>query len=317
MRLIRALSVTLLVVGTVVLTSTPTFAGCAKVNKYNGECLVEITVPGTPPSSGGGSTEPVGDTSGGDDGGGKPKCVNEVTGKNVPCTYDDSVRGGSYWSNNEQCYVDSVQPQPPMSDAIWGGRDYGAIYQCVPYADPSAGFWFWAGTQPAGPAAPPDPGALAQQIVESMRFRAIDIGIVPEPGPSSVGLIGMPAWMWVKQPSASTWGPISESASAGGITVGVTAKVDRVEWDMGDGTVVTCTTPGTPYADHYGKSASPDCGHHYTQTSVDQPENAYTVSATSFWEIEWSGAGQTGTIPMDLTRSTQIRIGEMQVLVTG
>jgi hypothetical protein len=52
---------------------------------------------------------------------------------------------------------------------------------------------------------------------------------------------------------------------------------------------------------------------------VDQPQNAdtVTVTATSYWEIEWSGAGQTDTIPMDLTRSTQNRIGEMQVLVTG
>jgi hypothetical protein len=105
-----------------------------------------------------------------------------------------------------------------------------------------------------------------------MRLRAIDIGIVPEPGADRMGLIGLPTWMWVNQPDAHTWGPITRSVSAGGVTATVTARVDRVVWDMGDGATVTCATPGTPYEDHYGNTDSPDCGHRYTRTSVGEPQ---------------------------------------------
>lgn len=299
--------------GVLIVEAAPAAAGCAKVNHWYGKCIIEVTDPADPPSAGAEPADPVGNDTG-RGGNGKPKCVNQTTDKNVPCS-----DGQGFWSNANQCYVEAMDPPPPRGDPIWAGNTTGAIYQCGPGggAIRGGGFLFWAGAPPAGPAAPPDPGALAQQVVESMQLHAIGIGIVPEPGTSSVGLIGMPTWMWVAQPSATTWGPISRSASAGGVTVAVTAKVDRVEWDMGDGQVVTCTTPGTPYADHYGKSNSPDCGHRYTRTSVGESGDAYTVSATSYWVIDWTGGGQTGTINMDFTDSTQIRVGEMQVLVTN
>ena len=45
------------------------------------------------------------------------------------------------------------------------------------------------------------------------------------------------------------WGPISRTASSAGYSVTAAAKVQRVVWAMGDGTTVTCTERGTPYAD--------------------------------------------------------------------
>jgi hypothetical protein len=33
--------------------------------------------------------------------------------------------------------------------------------------------------------------------------------------------------------------------------------------------------------------------------------------------VTWSGMGQSGTIPLSLTSSTQITIGELQVLTQG
>jgi hypothetical protein len=85
---------------------------------------------------------------------------------------------------------------------------------------------------------------------------------------------------------------------------------------MGDGTEVVCEAVGTPYKPSYGRKDSPDCGHTYKESSAHEADDAYTVTATSSWVITWSGAGQTGTIRLDgLNRSTQIRIGEAQVLV--
>lgn len=153
--------------------------------------------------------------------------------------------------------------------------------------------------------------------VDSMNLAAIDIGIVPEPRPGYVGIVGMPVWMWAANPSPNTVGPITASASAGGITVTATARVDTITWSMGDGSTVVCQGAGTPYDESYGDAQSPDCGHVYTVTSAGEPGGKFTVAATSDWVIDWAGAGQTGTIRMDeLQRSVQIAVGEAQVLVT-
>lgn len=130
----------------------------------------------------------------------------------------------------------------------------------------------------------------------------------------------MPAWMWIADPGESTTGPITRSATGGGITVTATARLDRVVWSMGDGATVTCTgsaAEGTAYHVSYGTVSSPTCGHTYTTMSDDQPGDAYTVTATSYWTVTWAGGGASGTIPLTLTRSTQVRIGELQVLITG
>ncbi|MBL0884851.1 hypothetical protein [Myceligenerans indicum] len=77
---------------------------------------------------------------------------------------------------------------------------------------------------------------------------------------------------------------------------------------MGDGEVVTCEGPGTPYEDRFGVRASPDCGYEFSE------QGDYTVTARSYWTVAWEGVGQSGSIPMTFERETQIRVGELQVL---
>jgi hypothetical protein len=164
-----------------------------------------------------------------------------------------------------------------------------------------------------------DPAALAQQAVDSMRLTAITLGIAPRAlsdDPASMGLVGLPVWMWTT-PTATTWGPNTASASAAGVTVTATASVERVEFDMGDGTVVTCTRLTDEYHASFGPARqSPSCGHVYQQTSADQPNDAYAVTATSHWVADWSGGGQSGAITFELSITERLRIGEMQVLRT-
>ena len=166
----------------------------------------------------------------------------------------------------------------------------------------------WSATPPAGPAAAPDPRVLAQQAITLMGLRAICIGIVPEPRAGSVGIIGMPTWMWTQNPDQSSWGPVTRSASAGAFTVTATARVERVVWAMGDGSTVACTGAGTAYQDSFGKRSSPTCGHTYTR------QGTYPVRATSYWTVQWAGVGQSGTIPLNFTATTSITMGEAQVL---
>ncbi|MFE7506703.1 hypothetical protein [Promicromonospora sp. NPDC057488] len=215
-----------------------------------------------------------------------------------------------------QCYVEVADPQPAKDDAVWAGHDEGVIVVCMPYicvpqpgqdtipvADCPGRSLYWA---PRAPDVEVDPAVLAQRAVERMQLEPIAVGIVPEEGPGRVGVVGMPVWMWVDAPAANTFGPITESASAGGYTVTATANVDRIVWEMGDGTSIECVTAGTPYEDRYGVADSPDCGHRYAK------QGEYAVSATSYWTVEWEGVGQTGTIPLDRTATANIVVGEAQ-----
>ncbi len=214
--------------------------------------------------------------------------------------------------NGTQCRPTGLSnPQPPQSYPIWEGHKDGAIFDCVVPAHVGPGLiiaaWtisYWAASAPPPP---PDPLLLARNAVASMKLSAITMGLVPEPGAGSVGLVGMPNWMWVERPTQATWGPITRTASAAGWTVTATARVAQVEWAMGDGQTVRCGA-GTPYRDSYGRQASPTCGHTYTR------QGSYTVTATSHWVVVWAGIGQAGTIAMDLSQSAAVTIGEAQVL---
>ena len=264
-----------------------------------GTCVLVVIPPGPADPGPGGQVGPP------DPGpAGPQKCV-KPDGLEIPCR-----DGHRWWSNALYCYIALADPQPPQSDPIWAGHTDGAIYTCysplILAGTPM--YSLWATSSPAGPASPPDPRVLAQQAIALMRLRAINIGIVPEPRPGSVGIIGMPTWMWAQNLSQSTWGPITKSASAGGSMVTATAKVDRVVWAMGDGSTVACTGPGTAYQDSFGKKSSPSCGHTYTR------QGTYTVRATSYWTVLWAGIGQSGTISLNFTQTTNITMGEAQVL---
>ena len=107
----------------------------------------------------------------------------------VPC---ESEFG--WWSADMKCYVQLADPQPAKSGAVWQGNTDGAIYSC---RIGSPGAWnpfelFWSASMPAGPA------VVARSIVEQMQLRAITIGMVPEDRPGSLGVVGLPLWMWVR-----------------------------------------------------------------------------------------------------------------------
>lgn len=276
--------------------AAPNGGECRQWDNRTARCLVYGTAPGKATSGRTGST-----------GGGSPDCVTEY-GVTVTCSGPLGT-----WSQTRHCYLRAMDPQPPRTDwfwvPLWMGHTDGAIYTC---AFPGAPGGMAAGTEifwlPQPP--PVDPAVLAQQVVADLDLRAIEIGIAPRPGAGSMGYVGLPVYLWVDQPGPQTFGPVTRSASAGGVTVTVTARVQEVRWSMGDGHTVVCAGPGTPYRDAFGGKPSPDCGHTYTA-----PRDPYPVTATSHWVVTWAGGGQSGTIPLDLTATTQIRIGEVQVLV--
>lgn len=249
---------------------------------------------------------------GGDDEGSKRdgNQICEWGGEEIPCTDEE----GGIWDG--QCYIHALDPQPDQDEPIWDGRTDGVIVGCsTPQAIPGIGFTTkWVPFIPGedGPSAE----ELAQEAVAAMNLEPGQIGSAPHS--DGMGLIGLPTWLWVANPAENTTGPITRSASDSGLTVTATATLDRIVYDMGDGQTVTCAeenAPGTEYDESHGDSPSPTCGHQYQQTSTSQPGQSYTVTADSYWTVEWSGGGESGTIPIDLSTSTELTIGESQAVV--
>lgn len=314
--LIGALLAFLAITGTATVTQQSASADtvCQKTDPATGVCQIWVEVPAGPSNPTPGNSADPKDTGSGAAcywDGTKQGISNPPPGP-VPCSSN-----GGYWSNSYNCYISIESPQPPAGDPTWQGHQPGdgAVYNCD---QPQTGLLItvWVQDPPPNSGAGPTPRDVAQLAIKQMGIHAINVGITPKPGPNSVGIVGMPVWLWAANPDAHTVGPMTASATAGGITVTATARLLKVTWDMGDGNSITCGGAGTPYSATDGQSKSPDCGYVYQKSSSHEQDGKYTVTAASDWVITWAGAGQTGTIRLNgLARSVEISIGEAQVLV--
>ncbi|MGB8020563.1 MAG: hypothetical protein WCF04_05000 [Candidatus Nanopelagicales bacterium] len=263
-------------------------------------------------SAGGGG---AGSTSGGGRSDTRRTCT--FRGEPIDCTHPSGV-----WSNDRQCWVQRESSPPPKETTVWDNHTDGAIYRCTPPFGAQFGgggtnvYLFWAPSAGAdGAPVLVDPVALAEEAVERMGLTAPTVGMTP----LRVGaplLVGMDAWLWVADPGPQSYGPISRTATAGPVSVTATAQVAKVVWNLGDGSRVTCRNAGTPWTPDQGTGASPTCGHRYTNPSTTQPGGVFQVRATAHWQVDWSGAGQSGQITFTLTGTRDVPVTEVQVLQT-
>lgn len=230
-------------------------------------------------------------------------------------------------------------PALPGAGAVGGGGGTAPTFAELPVSG-TCGMLAAAGGGECGPIAPSAPAAgpaapapppidwlavargVASDAAATIGIEAIDIGIVPEDIDGRVGLVGMPVWMWVENPSPETVGPMQKVVTSGPVVVTLNATMMAVGWDMGDGGHQLCPgvlAPYTPYTDVAADSPSPTCGYRYTRSSLRQPGEKFEVTASSTWQVTWTAttpAGMTGgVIPMARSSSTSIKVGESQVLV--
>ncbi|MGW4101893.1 ATP/GTP-binding protein [Streptomyces sp. NPDC004976] len=224
-----------------------------------------------------------------------------------------SGNAGDKADGGKNCTYQLVDPPPPAGSLDWEGHEPGdgAVYVETCRWNGSGDSIVrrvWLAEPPGEDAV--DPAVLAQQAVDKMTLLGPDIA-----SPRSAGryTVGVPMWMWVNQ-SATTYGPNTASASAGGVTVTAVAKVSKIAWRMGDGSTVTCTGPGTPYSGSAGMAESPTCGHVYSTTSAGAPDGKYAVAATSTWTIDWQGGGAAGQLTEIRQSDVQVAVGEVQVV---
>jgi hypothetical protein len=273
------------------------------------ECIIEVVGPGSPGQPGspsGPGTQPVNDGTGG--GGSEPQCEDPL-GNPVDCY----LPAFGWWNPADKCHWRLADPQPPVGHSAWEGNTDGAIYLVVCMSVPGTGGGFrWSATPPPGfGGAGPTPEELAQRAVEQLPLAQPQIGMTPTPG--RTGLVGLPVWLWLE---GGIWTPVSATASVPGLSVTATATPVRVVWDMGDGTTVTCRTAGVPYRASAGDAMSPECGHRYERPSSAEPDEAYDVTATVTWDIQWAGGGASGDLTQVRSATAQARIGELQVVVS-
>ena len=230
-------------------------------------------------------------------------CYTEVT---VP------GQGGSGTPSDPSNPGGAKKKSTPLCSSFSGGvvAPVGTRVTDIPAADrPGPGWirvnclergapmWLWM-----------DPGAnaetLARTLIARMQLRPFVIGWTPLRS-GSMGIVGIPTWLWAQDPGRLTWGPAS--IRAGALTL--TASVLSVTWSMGNGDEVKCASQGTPWRRGMGAGPSPTCGYTY------QKQGSYRVMATAHWEARWSGYGRSGLIPFELSQSRTLEIGEIQVVV--
>ncbi len=124
----------------------------------------------------------------------------------------------------------------------------------------------------------------------------------------NMAVVGHPLWLWVDSSRS-----VSSSVTEQGIRVSLSARLDRVVFDMGDGGSVSCSRfesyqrsvkPGTP---------SPSCGYVYQQASL--PKGSYRVEATAYWVVSWSALGRSGVVDVPVSGGRDLPVGELQAVI--
>lgn len=238
------------------------------------------------------------------DGGGGGSRTCQRNGTTVPC-YDPLL---GWFNNSDGCYYKLAQPQPP------GGPAGKKLYLRSCTGGPASQEPVWLDAPPDGFGTPPDPAELARRALASITLRQPTVGIAPNKGP---GLVGLPVWLWT-DPGPQTWGPQRASARAPGLTVRIEARVVKIVWTMGDGSrPITCDNPGVAYDPARHRDTLPKCGYAgYPRSSRSQPGGTYQVTATTTWQVTWTGGSRRGTLPLQIRTSDprEIRIDELQVV---
>jgi hypothetical protein len=155
-------------------------------------------------------------------------------------------------------------------------------------------------------------GQAAAIAVARLQLPTIAPGIGPSPDLNewNMAAVGYPLWLWADGPTHV--GPISNSIA--GLSVSLDAEVSSLTFRMGDGHTVTCPGTGHPWTTAVEPGTkSPDCGYSYAKPSL--PDHTYTVAAIANWAVTWTSNGQSGVINVPVVDTTQLPVGELQVLI--
>lgn len=151
---------------------------------------------------------------------------------------------------------------------------------------------------------------VARRLVVRLQLPTPTPRIGPDPDSNEwhMAVVGYPLWLWTDGPRT-----VTATESAYGRTFTLKARQTSTTFALGDGHSLTCektselkpsVRPGTP---------SPTCGYAYQRPS----KGSYTITATTHWTVTWSVAGFSGTLPGTHSATRELKVGELQALVTA
>lgn len=199
-----------------------------------------------------------------------------------------------------------LNPPPDASSSLWAGNDpsTGSIYQTSTCSGDMTGTTFFVpnGQAPGGGVAPPpvDPAVLAQQLLSQVVLSPPKA--VTQVAAAGTPVINQPIWFWIDGGDQTVLGPQTSTATAGAVTVTMTATLQQTVWSLGDGQTLTCNGPGSMYPDPSltdettARSDSPTCGYRYPHSSLKVTGSVYTVTMQSVWQLSWHGGGKSGVV---------------------
>ncbi|QYG94407.1 hypothetical protein HC251_19510 [Iamia sp. SCSIO 61187] len=148
-----------------------------------------------------------------------------------------------------------------------------------------------------------DPAALAAQALASIGIEGPAVRTSPNPNDL---VVNVPTWLWVDQ---GWWQAYEATATAGRVTVTVTARPTSTAWSLGDGAGIRCDA-GRPWRAGLPESAT-DCSHTYRRAS-----DGLELSATVSLEVTWtSNIGAGGSLPaISRTSAIEVVVDEIQAI---
>jgi hypothetical protein len=176
----------------------------------------------------------------------------------------------------------------------------------------------WIADQTPTGAPSVNPYDVALQAENSIRLPA------PTPyfNPSGTTVVNLSTWLWI---GAGIWHADSVSASVGSVSATAVAVPVSVTWRMGDGSVVVCDGPGTPF-DPAAALPATTCSHTYAESSAGQPspdgnpnDGSFVVTVSVTWSVSWSarGAAGGGDLPSLVTATTtRLRVEQIESIDT-
>lgn len=153
-----------------------------------------------------------------------------------------------------------------------------------------------------------DPVTIVRQATATLTLPSTAPHIQPSPSDNEWGVLAVGLPLWVTVPTAQT---LDTTLTQEGITIAIHATREPVRLDMGDGTILTCSTMTPRPADTPPLTGSPDCGHTYLHPGD------YTVTAITGWRIGWSTLGQTGVLTDTTHSSTSVPVRDFTSRVVG
>ena len=178
----------------------------------------------------------------------------------------------------------------------------------------------WLATGQAAPIVPPpDPAVAGAQAASELQLPTPTLTL----SPSTTGYVNLAEWLWI---TSSMWHPLSTTAQAcnagGCVAATATATPSYVTWNTGDGSMITCNGPGTPYDPSLpATSQSTSCEHTYATSSAGQSspdgnpnDAAFAITATITWTVAWAGPnGSAGALSSLTTRGvTSLKVAQIE-----